>query len=590
MEEIVQALFEDGVLQRNGAVKLARSMNAVKVPATVQAVLASRIDRLSPKEKELLQTLAVLGREFPLGLVRRVTLKPDDELERALSRLQAGEFIYEQAAAGDVEYVFKHALTQEVAYNALLVERRKLLHERAGKALESMFAAQLDDHLDELAHHYGRSDNVSKAVEYLGRAGQQALQRSAYADAISRLTAAVDLLQKLPDSSESIQRELLLQLALGRALSAVKGNAAPGVERAYVHARGLCERLGETPELFPALFGLFGVHLLRGEVRKAYELAEQLLRRAQSARDPVGLMRARVALGYASYFMGEFLPAREHLENAIILYDPGRHRQLVFRYSGVDAGVGSLSHAAWTLWQLGYPDQALKRGNEALTLARRMSHPFSLGFAGSFVGILRRFRREARAAQEHAESVIALCAEYGFSQVSALATSLRGWTMTEQGHNEEGIAQIQEGLAAYRATGAELLRQYLLCLLAEACMQTGRIDDGLRALMEALAVEHENRFYEAETYRLKGELLLRQDDSNAEEAHGCYERAIEIARKQSAKSFELRATMSLARLLATQGRRNGARAMLAATYNWFTEGFDTADLKDAKTLLDELAG
>ena len=180
MEEIVQALFEDGVLQRNGTVKLAKSMNAVKVPATVQAVLAARIDRLPAEEKELLQTLAVLGREFPLGLVQRVTRKPEDELERMLSRLQAGEFIYEQPATGDVEYIFKHALTQEVAYNSLLVERRKLLHERAGEALESLFAGQLEDHLDELAHHYGRSDNVDKAVEYLGRAGQQALQRSAY--------------------------------------------------------------------------------------------------------------------------------------------------------------------------------------------------------------------------------------------------------------------------------------------------------------------------------------------------------------------------------------------------------------------------
>jgi predicted ATPase len=244
MEEIVQALFEDGVLQRNGAVKLAKSMNAVKVPATVQAVLASRIDRLSAEEKELLQTLAVLGREFPLGLVRCVTLKPDDELEYRLSRLQAGGFIYEQPAMGDVEYMFKHALTQEVAYNALLVERRKPLHERAGLALELMFAGRLDDHLDELAHHFGRSENVANAVEYLGRAGQQALQRSAYADAIRSLSAAIDLLQRCPEGPVRTQREALLQLAVGRALMVLKGYAAPEVERAYTHARELCEKAG----------------------------------------------------------------------------------------------------------------------------------------------------------------------------------------------------------------------------------------------------------------------------------------------------------------------------------------------------------
>jgi predicted ATPase len=239
MEEMVQALFEDGVLQRNGTMRLAKSMSAVKVPATVQAILASRIDRLPAEEKELLQTLAVLGREFPLGLVQRVMRKPNDELERMISRLQAGEFIYEQPAAGDVEYIFKHALTQEVAYNALLVERRKLLHERAGEVLESMFVGQLDDHLYELAHHYSRSDNVSKAVEYLERAGQQALQRSGYADSISRLSAAIDLLQKLPDSPEHIQREVRLQLALGLAFMA--GRATRAFRR---HARLVCNAFG----------------------------------------------------------------------------------------------------------------------------------------------------------------------------------------------------------------------------------------------------------------------------------------------------------------------------------------------------------
>jgi class 3 adenylate cyclase/predicted ATPase len=590
MEEMVLALFDEGALVRNGAVKLTRSLNQLKIPPTVQAILASRIDRLPTDEKDLLQTLAVIGREFPLALVGRLFSTSDDELNRMLSNLQLAEFIYEQPATGDIEYIFKHALTQEVAYNALLVERRKLLHERAGQALESMFTAQLDEHLSELAHHYSRSDNVGKAVEYLGRAGEQALQRSAHADAISSLTAAIALLPRLPDSPERTQREVLLQLAVGPALMAVKGNGTPEVERAYARARVLCELLGNPPELFPALFGLWAIHLLRGELRKAYELAEQLLRRALSTHDPSLLLYARRALGNTSYFMGEFLPAREHLAYAITLYDPERHRPLVFRYGGFDAGVGSLSYAAWTLWQLGHPDQTLERGNEALALAQTLSHPLSLAFAEVFFGVLRHFRREACAAQETAEALIALSAEHGFSQLLAWATTLRGWAMAEQGRSEEGIAQIQEGLAAFRATGAELMRPYFLCLLAEACMKTGRFDDGLSALTEALvaADEHENRAFEAEAHRLKGELLLRQDDSKAAEAQSCFERAIEVARKQSARSWELRATMSLARLLAKQGRRDEARAMIAEIYGWFTEGFDTADLKDAKALLAEL--
>jgi predicted ATPase len=338
------------------------------------------------------------------------------------------------------------------------------------------------------------------------------------------------------------------------------------------------------------LWGLWVMHLLRGELRKAYELGEQLLRLVQSTHDPALLLYARFALGNTSYWMGEFLPAREHYEIAITLYDPERHRPLAFRYGGADARVYCLSNAAITLWHLGYPDQALKRGNEALALAQGLSHPHSLVFAEFFVGILRQYRREARAAQETTEGAIALSAEHGLTDWLAWATSLRGWAMAEQGRSEEGNAHIQEGLAATRATGADLWRPYFLCLLAEACRERGRLDDGLSALRDALAAADENeiRFYEAETHRLKGELLLMRDDSNVLEAESCFQRAIEIARKQSAKSLELRATMSLARLLAKQGRRDEARTMLADIYNWFTEGFDTADLIDAKALLKEL--
>jgi predicted ATPase/class 3 adenylate cyclase len=592
MEEIVQALFEDGVLQRNGVVKLAKSLKAVKVPATVQAVLAARIDRLPPEEKELLQTLAVLGREFPLGLVQRVTRAPDDDLNRMLSELQMAEFIYEQPAAGDIEYIFKHALTQEVAYNSVLIERRKLLHERAGQELESMFAAQLDNHLDELAHHYRRSDNIAKAVEYLGHSGQQATQRSGYADAITSLSAGLELLQRLAENSERISRELSLQLALGRALIVVKGYAAPEVERAYNRARELCSRLGDPAELFPALYGLWVVHLVRGELRRSYELAEQLLRQAQSAHDPDPLLYAEMASGVIAYWMGEFIPGKEHFVNAISIYDPDRHRPLIFRYGGMDAGMVCLTHDAWTLWQFGYPDQALKRGNEALALARRQFHPYSKAQCEFFVGILRQYRRDADAVQETAEGVIAPSAGEGFIEFIADATALRGWAMAHKGRPEDGITQIREGLAACHTIGVELWRPYFLCLLAEAYMETGRIDDGLATLTEALAAadEHENHHNRAEIHRLKGELLLRQNAYSTAEAQSCFQRAIEIARKQSAKSWELRATMSLARLLAKQGKRDEARRMLAEIYNWFTEGFGTADFTEAKALLEELGG
>jgi predicted ATPase len=590
MEEIVQALFEDGVLQRNGDVKLAKSINVVKIPVTVQAIIASRIDRLPANEKDLLQTLAVIGREFTSSLLRELLGgSNDDDLNQMLADLQMAEFIYEQPATGDVEYTFKHALTQEVAYSSILIERRKLLHERTGLALESMFSQQLDDHLSELARHFSRSDNSAKAIDYLERAGRRALQRSAYAEAIGSFSAALDLLQRRPDNPERIQRELLLEMAIGPALIAIEGRAAPEVERVYTRARVLCERLEDPPELLPVLFGSWINNLFRAELRKAYEIAEQFLRRTQVVHES-GLY-AQLALGNTSYGLGEFLPASQHLDAAISLYEAERQQPLNFRY-GFDAGVNCLSYAALTLWQLGYPDQALKRDNEALALAQRHSQPFTLGFAGLFAAVLRQYRREEAATQQHAEGVIALSAEHGLSDYLAFATTMRGWAMAKQGHHDEGIAQLEEGFALFHATGAELRRPYFLSLLAEACGQAGRFDDGLSALAEAMVVadKHQEREHEAEIYRLKGELLLRQDDSNIAEAQKCFERAIEIARQRRAKSLELRATVSLARVLAKQGRREEAHMMLSDIYNWFIEGFDTPDLQDAKALLARLAG
>jgi class 3 adenylate cyclase/predicted ATPase len=587
MEEIVQALFEDGVLQHNGTVKLARSMNVVKVPVTVQAILASRIDRLPTDDKDLLQTLAVIGREFTSSLLRRVVGGRDNDLNQMLSRLQMAEFIYEQPATGDIEYTFKHALTQEVAYNSILIERRKLLHERVGLALESMFSQQLDDHLPELAHHFSRTDNRAKAIDYLERAGRKALQRSAYTDAISSISAALDLLQKCPDNPARSKRELFLEMAIGPALIAIQGRAAPEVERVYTRARLLCERLGDPPEVLPVLFGLWINNLFRAELRNSYKLAEQFLRHTQIAQESE--LYARLALGNTSYGLGEFLPAHQHLDVAISLYESERQKPLNFRY-GFDAGVNCLSYAALTLWQLGYPDQALKRDREALLLAQRQSQPFILGFAGLFAAVLRQYSKEAGAVQQHAEGVIALSAEHGLSDYLAFATTLRGWAIATQGRHDEGIGQLQEGLALFRATGAELRRPYFLCLLAEACMQAGRLDQGLNAITEALGVanKHQEREHEAEIHRLKGELLLMEDDSNTAEAQKCFERAIEIARQRRAKSLELRATVSLASMIAKHGRRDEAHMMLADIYNWFTEGFDTADLMDANALLEGL--
>jgi predicted ATPase len=586
---------------------LAKPLADLKIPSTVQAVLASRIDRLPAEEKDFLQTLSVIGKEFPWSLLKQVIAKPEEELHSLLSHLQAAEFIYEQPAFPEVEYTFKHALTQEVAYGSLLIERRKSLHERTAQATEALYHSRLEDHYGELAHHYSRSGNTQKAVEYLGLAGQQATQRSANAEAISHLTTALELLKTLPDTPERSQQELTLQIALGIPLIAAKGYGVPEVEKAYTRARELCQQVGEAPpQLFSVLWGLFTFYYSQAEYETTRELGKQCLSLAQSVQDPDLLLEAHLLQGFPLYSLGEFAPAREQYEQGLALYDPQQHRSHAFLY-GQDPGVCCGVYTAYALWHLGYPDQGLKKIHEAVTLAQELSHPFSLALALNWAAISHQFRREGHLAQERAEAAITLSTEQGFPFCVAWGTILRGWVLAEQGQEEEGIAQMRQGIAAWRATGAEVWRPYFLALLAEAYGKVGHTEEGLSVVAEALALVDKTgeRFYEAELYRLKGELTLQQFQvsgskfqvenssesrvrSPAAEAEACFWKAIEIARKQQAKSWELRAATSLARLWQQQGKPREAHEMLAEIYGWFTEGFDTKDLQDAKALLEEL--
>jgi predicted ATPase/class 3 adenylate cyclase len=607
MEEIIQTLREEGILTDPRRVGTAHQYGDLRLPPTVQAVLASRIDRLSLEEKDLLQTLAVIGKEFSLGLLKQVVDHSDETLQRLLSRLRDAEFIYEQPAFPEPDYVFKHALTQEVAYNSLLVERRKVLHERAATAIETIFHNRLEDQYSELASHYSRSGNTQKAVVYLQLAGQQAVQRSANEEAITHLTTALELLKTLPNTPERDQQELALQLALGAPLMTTKGFAASEVEKAYSRARELCQKLGETPQLFPVLRGLQQFYQVRAEYQTMRELTKQLLSLAQSVQDPALLLEAHSA-GNALYIMGEFSLAREHLEQAIALYEPQKHHSHAFLY-GQDPGISSLSVMAIVLWYLGYPDQALQKSHEALTLAKELAHPFSLAFALDLAAVFYQYCSEEQITRERAEAAIALASEHGFALMEAFGTYMRGWALVKQGQGDEGIAQILQGTSTYQATGAELARTYHFVLLSEVYGMVGQPEKGLAVLSEALALVNANGecAWEAELYRLKGELTLQKESKvqglkykvtdpqpltpySQGEAEACFLKAIEVACQQQAKSLELRATMSLACLWQQQGKRAEAHSMLSAVYNWFTEGFDTKDLQEAKALLDGLEG
>jgi predicted ATPase len=576
-------------------VKLTRPLAELRIPPTVQAILAARIDRLPSDAKDLLQTLAVIGREFQLGLIEGVTRRSDEELERMLDVLQLGEFIYEQPSFSESAYIFKHALTQEVAYGSMLVKRRKELHEATARQIEALFNSHLEDHYAALAHHYSCSGNSVKALEYLQLAAQQAMQRSANAEAISQLNAAMQFLNTLAETPLRDRQELALQTTLGPALIATKGNGAPEVGAVYQRALQLGRQSGEDARLFPVLFGLRSFHLIRGELQPAFALGQQLLSLAEDARDPGLLVEAHLALGNSLFLFGKFAPALQQFEQAISLYDPKTHHVHTLTY-GLDPGVFCLGRTAWLLELLGRSALASKRIAETLAQAHGQSHAFGLAVALMHACPIQILRGEWSALQQSAEAAIALCTEQGFASILAQATQYRGYALARQGHTEEGIALIRDGLDAQLATGANLFRPLFLILLTEACLIAGRLDEGLASVAEAIAImeKTDQRYYEAELHRLKGDLNLRRSGVDADpgiqrEAEEYLRKSIEIAHQQEARSFELRAVTSLSRLWKRQGKEAEARQMLTEIYGRFSEGLDTKDLKDAKALLEQLS-
>jgi class 3 adenylate cyclase/predicted ATPase len=595
VEELTKMVLESGLLRkRENHYELSGPLPPLAIPATLQDSLMARLDRLSAV-REVAQLGATLGREFTYELLKAVWPGEQATLQKGLAQLVEAELLYQRGLPPQTRYLFKHALIQETAYHSVLKSRRQQYHTRITQVLEERFSETQETQPELLAHHYTEAGLVAQAIPYWQRAGQQASERSANAEAIAHLTKGLELFTALPDAPERAQQELTLQITLGPALIAARGYAAPEVGKAYTRARELCQQIGDTAQLFPVLGGLWQFHLVRAEYQTVRELGELVLSLAQNGRDPTFLVEAHDALGQALCLLGELGQAQAHLEQGLLLYDPQHHRVLTLLCGGEDPGVACGVFAAFTLWLLGYPDQALKKSYAALTLAQELTHPFSLAVALAFTVIVHQFRREEQATQEWAEATIALCSEQGIPMFLAWGTILRGWVLTEQGRGEEGIAQIRQGLAAWRASGAVSTQPLFLALLAEAQGKTGQPEEGLKTLAEALDLVQKTgeRRWEAEMYRLKGTLTLQSKVQNPkskveEEAEKYFHKAIEIARRQQAKSLELRATVSLARLWQQQGKKEEASQLLAEIYGWFTEGFDTKDLQEAKTLLQEL--
>jgi len=588
VEELTKMVLESDLLEeREEHYELTGPLPPLAIPTTLHDSLMARLDRLATV-KGLAQLGATLGREFSYELLQAVLLWDEATLQRGLQQLVGAEFLYQQGLPPQATYLFKHALIQEAAYQSLLKSVRQQYHQRIARVLEERFLEVTETQPELLAHHYTEAGLGEEAVAYWHRAGRRALERSANLEAVTHLTKGLEVLKTLPEAPQRPQQELDLQTRLGPALMAVRGNAAPEVGLAYARARELCQQVGETPQLFPVLFGLWRFYFVGAKLQAAREVGEQLLGLAQRQRDEALLLEAHRALGESLFWLGELAPARVHLEQGVALYDPQQHRIHAFVY-GRDPGMDCHSYLAWTLWGLGYPDQAVAAMHQALTLAEGVSHPFSLATALVIAAWLHQFRREVQAVQARAEAAITLSTERGFPQWFAGGMMPRGWALAEQGQIEEGITHMRRGLAAWRATGAELVQPYFLTLLAEAYGKGERAEDGLAVLAEALeAVHHTGEcWWEAELYRLKGELLQAAGSGN--EAEACFHQAFDVARRQQAKSLELRAAISLSRLWQPQGKPDAARHLLAESYGWFTEGFDTADLREAKALLEELS-
>jgi class 3 adenylate cyclase/predicted negative regulator of RcsB-dependent stress response len=595
IEELVQGLFDEGVLVRNGTVKVGRSLAQLRLPPTAQAVLAARIDRLSPEQKELLQTLAVVGREFPMGLVRRVAQLSDAELDRMLNDLQLAEFVLEQPAFPETEYIFKHALTREVAYNSILMERRKQIHERAAEAIETLFESNLAEHYADLAHQYARSGNGTKGLKYLRLAAEQAIDRCAYSEAGVQLASALELLKAQPDSPGRDDAEITLRFHSALCITfSVAGAYTPAIEM-LEPARALCKKIGDRArqcEALASLAALYANHL--PDRQKARAACEELLDITRETDGPEMAGHARFWLAWTWLYEGNFRVAFDGFNRAcdlaVSLPSKSELREVSF-----GAGWKSLAPSllSLTLCFLGNFDDALARDAESLATARgNPSAPNALMSSLVWSALLHQLLRKPQIAYSHGAEADRLARERGVTAFLNFTAFNRGWALVQSGQIEEGLTELEPCRKVFaqvsQTYGNDTGETWFGLGLAEAYLASNRFNDGLEVVAQALETAQRTgtRIFEAEMLRLKGELLLRSGNQQA--ASQCFRNAVEVARRQGAKLWELRATTSLTRLLAPQGRCEEACTMLVEICNSFPEGFHAADLKDAKALLEEL--
>jgi predicted ATPase len=569
------------------------------LPHSLRLVIGRRLARVSDETRRILGTAAVIGRSFTFALLEAATRVEAEQLIDLVEEAEKAGLIASRLRYPDAQFKFSHELIRRAVLDDLSVARRQRLHRNVAAAIELLHPNTAEDHAEDLAHHLwnaGAAAETGKTLRYLQIAGTKAVQTAANSLAVGYFKKALEIVNSAPDSPERVQTELMLQVCLSVPLITTKGFASPEVEAVYARARHLCRQAGDAPQLFPVLFGVWLFHTARAEHIIARDLAEQCLRLAEKAGDPALLLAAHHALGVSLSVLGDYGLSLEHLAQTIKLYDPDQHSVLAFQF-GQDFGVVARSHAALDLWYLGYPERALSMTDDALRLARRLSHPHSLAAALVFAARVHlMISRDTGAALERSEEALKLSSEGDFGSWRPVANIYCGCALAQGAEIEKGIARIREGLEAYRDSGAGVGRPTFLASLAEAYCKAGQPTAGLEALSEAYAAMKQSgeRWSEPELYRIEGELALKLSQSKRAEtihqktAEDCFRRAVEVAQDQNAKLLELRATISLHRLWATQGKRGESRRQLKELYGWFTEGLDTPDLIEAAQLIESL--
>jgi class 3 adenylate cyclase/tetratricopeptide (TPR) repeat protein len=584
LEESVRTLVETGALSgARGAYQLAGPLSSIRVPPTVQAILASRIDRLAPEDKEVLQAASVIGKDVPLELLATIAGASAGPLRDRLGRLQTAEFLYAVGPPPDQQYAFRHPLLHDVTYAGILHERRRLLHVRVMEAIERLDSARAPAQLDRLAYHAFQGEIWDKALAYCRAAAARDFARSANAEALDRVNQALHALCRLGEPARDTLSELLLVAQRAAALRALRGYASAEVEAVYRQARALCQAVGDTPERFGVEWQQMQFFLVRGELDTAAELSTRLLEQAESRHDRSQLMDAHLATGMTLFHQGRFAAAHDHLEQGVALYRPEEDQPHLVTH-GQDPGTFCLSYLAYTLWFLGYPDQASARAEMALEVARRGAHAFSFVSALTFVARVSQCRRDLARTMDVARQVMRASREHGFAYYEAQGRIQLGWALAMTGGDESGCSEILEGYAALEKTGTVLGLRGALVQLAEAYGRVGRAKEALTALDTAHDPTRgrETRCWDSEFARVRGELAAPKSGASAID---WYEEALRIARTQGARSLELRAALSYAKLLSAMGRREDAQRVLGSVADWFTEGHATVELRESRALL-----